>query len=622
MRKKFLFAATGAMYLMLASCSADEPVAKNTSDGLINYSVVAANQSRAAHSYCANNMPDGFRVWAKYNDNIYIDGDSIEKSGEGKYLDVTGSRFWPAAEDARLSFYAVADGNFVTTDGSKPVLFYDGKPVVKNYKIKDAVKDQLDLMYAVKVGVTDNPVQLNFRHALSQVCFMAYNESPTTRITVKGVTVGGLYNEGTYTLPSTSTDNNITDHGTSATGERTHGEWTGETGNASYDITVPGEDNNGIVLSNTPQYLNVTFKEDHKDMDWSKVLNLLPQKKEAATITENTAPSGDTGAYFKLTLVVENISKDESGNDVPVKVHKDDFELYIGADIDWKEGNRYIYTFKFSGDWSPANLKAIEYEVTSDDFVNVDPEPYPIICGHEAVLMRKADAENGVAPLYVAKMNIGATNPYDAGLYFWWGDIDGHKVGDGFDFAGRNNDILTTNHEENADFEDYTIAKLAEKGYVKSYQHGSETRGVLTPERDAACRQWGGFWRLPTIEDLDWLKDKDNCDWTWQEKDEAKGIETGGFKVRSKSTGGEIFLPLTGYINDTTLYHVNSDLFYWSSTAKDESSNKWYRAFRQKVTKNSNDGAVFDDTPQGHRWDGFPIRPVANTIIGGSPAQP
>ena len=37
--------------------------------------------------------------------------------------------------------------------------------------------------------------------------------------------------------------------------------------------------------------------------------------------------------------------------------------------------------------------------------------------------------------------------------------------------------------------------------------------GVLASAHDAAQAHWGGSWRMPTLQELDDLRD--NCDWTW-----------------------------------------------------------------------------------------------------------
>jgi len=66
MKSELLFSAAGTIALMLSSCSADIPVAKNTTEGAINYNVVTVNQTRAKNSYGSSNKPKQFSVWATH----------------------------------------------------------------------------------------------------------------------------------------------------------------------------------------------------------------------------------------------------------------------------------------------------------------------------------------------------------------------------------------------------------------------------------------------------------------------------------------------------------------------------------------------------------------------------
>lgn len=92
-RQRLLYAGSMAIALALASCSADEPISRNTSDGLISYGVITSNQTRALHSFCANEMPESFTVWADYSDGegaaatkkLYIDGDEVKQINGNTY---------------------------------------------------------------------------------------------------------------------------------------------------------------------------------------------------------------------------------------------------------------------------------------------------------------------------------------------------------------------------------------------------------------------------------------------------------------------------------------------------------------------------------------------------------
>lgn len=196
--------------------------------------------------------------------------------------------------------------------------------------------------------------------------------------------------------------------------------------------------------------------------------------------------------------------------------------------------------------------------------------------GHEAVLMREATADTPA--LYVATCNIGASTPYDAGLYFWWGDTKGHTIDDGFDFSASN--VTTCNNN---------LEALREKGYINADNN-------LLPEHDAAHINWGGKWRMPTHNDLQWMKD--NCSFTYTTTPQP------GIILKSNSTGGEVFLRGAGIKYNTSSLYFNQ-CCYWSATACDISSNEsnwsynlWYH----------DDIMLFSSIHQ--RFFGESIRPV------------
>ncbi len=597
MKSELLFSATaGTIALMLSSCSADIPVANNTSDGAITYSVTTANQTRAAHSYESNNLPDKFRVWATLGDKIYINGDLITKqsdTGNTYVSDPNNTRYWPA-NDNHLSFYAVVDGSTpeesaAETAGaetnSSSFTFNQNKTEasVNNYSINHEATSQLDLMYAVAKDVaSDNVVSLNFRHALSQICFKAQNENAHLRIIIKSITVGNIVNSGTYKLPSQTTDNSNDNN------SGTHGSWQLSSETDNYTITF----DNGIILDGQ-KTVDLTTE------DITKRLNLLPQKRGANTTDETVSPS------LRLNLIIDNknaasdgytqvFPKTESSNTnttaAEPRTDRTGEDVTIAFNPDWEEGNRYIYTLKIK------HQNEIKYTATIDDF---QPNNLTLtINGHEAALMRAAG--NGKSALYFAKTNIDADTYTDSGRFFWWGDIKGHQVesnGDGpfnlktsdsFNFSNGNINIAT--NKDRNEIED-------------EYLNGD----ILKSSKDAAMQNWGDPWRMPTKEELEWLANSQNCSWT----SVCDNNILIGYKVVSNTTGGTIYLPATGCFQNglTTDNQFKNMCWYWSATIGDDSGNE-HRAYRLKADQS---------TPQvagiGLRYNGFPIRPVSNGPI-------
>ncbi len=569
MKNRYYSLATGAIALLLTSCSADEPVTQNATDGLISYNLVTSNQTRALHSYGTTDHPTEFRVWARHSlekqnaTQPYIDGDLIKSTDGGKtYFDNDGDRYWP--EGGTLSFYAIADGDYTLSEGQKPTLFYGddnaslypaGKPKVTGYQIKDNATDQLDLMYAVAKDVSHSitgEVNLNFRHALSQVCFKAKNENNNVTITIKSITVKNVISKGDYLLPDATTTFGSTD-------ATTHGEWklsNVEADKKNYTINCG---DNGIQLSSDATDLTNIAN------GIGNILNLLPQK---------------VGTNDDISLDIELVAKNSDGTQIFPKPseNKDYGIINLPLYAEWEEGNRYTYTLNFTLN----DLTKVTYNVTTDDYTS---QERPIINGHEAVLMRKkTDSEPA---LYFATTNIGANSCEDFGLYFWWGDVNGNPQDNPSDF-----DYFS------APTKGLTFEQLFQENYITK----ADETGILTPEHDAAHIYWGSTWRMPTYEDLLWLKN--NCTWEWQE------TPVKGYKVTSNYTHESIFLPAARCIEGTKFDSRglwDNTCFYWSS--KPSLNEDKANAYRLKVKKDE----PINVSDLGKRTDGFPIRAVANS---------
>jgi hypothetical protein len=130
-----------------------------------------------------------------------------------------------------------------------------------------------------------------------------------------------------------------------------------------------------------------------------------------------------------------------------------------------------------------------------------------------------------------ASKNVGAANPYDAGLYFTWGNVNGYVAGSGHSFDSYG------------------------YGAPGRYLAASFTSG--NPTYDAARANMGGDWRMPTRTECQELID--NCTWTWGSVNGVNGYTVTG------QNGNSIFLPASGYYNGTTLSDSGTYGDYWST---------------------------------------------------------
>ena len=328
--KKFILAVPALLALAAVSCTKSEVLESN--DGEIRFNVVANNATKADAIYCNNNKPSEFTVYAESSDGkTYIDGDKIVSSDGGNtWVNQSGTRFWP--NGLSVDFYAVVNGdiewNVTAADGTAPAS-------IEGFTVPTIVADQKDLLYSVKKGLAKgnteaetNPVELNFRHALSQIVFQAKNTNPNLHVEISGVSIVGVSSKGDFAFPTTDTDTNkYGEHngeGTNITYTTGWGVWSGLETPAKYTVEL-GETVNipGSQETTTPTNLtnNVAPAETS-----SKALLLLPQGVEGWDPT--TAPkvstdgnyATDKGAYFLVDCAIYNIAGNsfDAENDTPL----------------------------------------------------------------------------------------------------------------------------------------------------------------------------------------------------------------------------------------------------------------------------------------------------------------
>ena len=377
--KKYYFLAAGLL-LMLGSCSQDDIVEANLGADEIRFAAVTNGATRAADIYNPKEMPASFQVSAISQGKVYISDDKIVRVGEQapyKWENSTGTRYWP--EDA-VDFYAHVNAGTTFALNS-------GAPKFNNFTVESAVGSQVDLLYAVKKGETKEttPVQLNFRHALSQIVFKARNESENIFVQIKGVKVKNVKNSGTYTFPTT-TDPNLPTSGTADSENR--GSWALADTKAEYNVTFDLTDVKGSKTN--PTVVNLT---DEK----GTALMLMPQTTNAWNPETNPDPDGSTAGskattdtYLLVDCVIYNVSGE--GSDLPGdnvclwgKEENGSYttkELAIPVKFAWEEGKKYTYTLVFgngNGGYNPDPdpgtdpdpvLVPISFEVTVDEFLD------------------------------------------------------------------------------------------------------------------------------------------------------------------------------------------------------------------------------------------------------------
>ena len=129
--------------------------------------------------------------------------------------------------------------------------------------------------------------------------------------------------------------------------------------------------------------------------------------------------------------------------------------------------------------------------------------------------------------------NVGASTPYEHGLYFSWGNVIGHAEGSGYDFSDA----------------------------VYAETPGAALTGnvPVNGTYDLARHNMGAPCRLPTVGEYQELNN--NCDSEWTDEDGVAGR-----RFTSRINGNSIFFPASGYYNGSSLLSRGSDGLYWSSS--------------------------------------------------------
>lgn len=169
-----------------------------------------------------------------------------------------------------------------------------------------------------------------------------------------------------------------------------------------------------------------------------------------------------------------------------------------------------------------------------------------------------------------ASRNVGARTPEEAGLFFSWGNTDGHAERSGYDFS---QEVYNT-----------TPAATINRN--------------LSLSQDAARVNLGAPWRMPTAAEIQELYNNCTSEWTT-----LNGVY--GRLFTSNVNGKTLFFPAAGYYNGKSLGNRGSRGLYWTS---------WYYSATKAHYLNFDSSNV---NPQ-YMYDrhlGFPVRAVADPAL-------
>ncbi len=175
-----------------------------------------------------------------------------------------------------------------------------------------------------------------------------------------------------------------------------------------------------------------------------------------------------------------------------------------------------------------------------------------------------------------ASCNVGATQPWEYGGYYAWGETEEKS-----DYS------WSTYKYCNGTYNSMTK-------YCTSSSYGTvDNKTTLEPTDDVASVKWGGNWRMPTTEEQQELINK--CTWTWTT---LYGVN--GYRVTGPN-GNSIFLPAAGFRDGAGAYDQGSHGNYWSS-----SLSSFYSYYAYDLYFISG----FYDWGFSYRYGGRTVRPV------------
>ncbi len=360
MKSKYLVVALSAV--ALAACNNDEVMEVNQGRG-ISFQVATEASTRATST--TTTSINEFKVWGFTDDKTLMNGIEVTKADNKWTYD--GTIFWPATA---VDFYSVSPSNVagvsITKDAQK----------ITGFTVDADQSKQVDLLYAVNKGETKDDhaasaVNINFRHALSQIVFKAKNTNENLKVTVKGVKIANIKKAGDFTYPTqaTTVQNTEVDGTIVAT---TQGTWSNvstledfSAGMEANGVTLDGEVETALDLSNA-----------------SGALFMIPQTLTAWN-PENEGCLASDDVYFLLNCQIL------SGTDKNIQVWPSDAdetfaEIAVPAEaITWEQGKKYVYTFVFGegAGYEPGEeenpdptLVGIGFDVTVDEFIAVTPD--------------------------------------------------------------------------------------------------------------------------------------------------------------------------------------------------------------------------------------------------------
>lgn len=366
--------AVAAVATVFASCSNEEELAnvgKSESNAIRFAGISGLSDTRATPINTANLTTTNFEVMAFMSaDNALFMGGKHElgHSDQGvkivyntsawDYADKDQQAYWPT-EGGDVDFYAVSPAMM---NDLIPYFGYDMTSAAKTityttfdeYGSSSSTIANQDVMYAVAKGCnkTNNgttPVQMKFKHILSQVVFKAKTTSSILEVDVENVKIHNFVHSGTFTLPE---------------GEPAMSNWSTSPDEA---VSVATVKLNAANVKTNNAVVNLS--------DMNSPLMMIPQEltkwstySAGKAVSKHEADNAKE-CYLEISMKLKQNDSYLIGSAAEYKTVYVPFDNATG----WEPGKRYIYTLIFGGGYDDQGepiLSPITFNAATADWVD------------------------------------------------------------------------------------------------------------------------------------------------------------------------------------------------------------------------------------------------------------
>lgn len=326
------------------ACSDDDDKKNDGPDntGEITFNATVPRAPRVATT--TNNIKE-FSTWAFTQGTRYMD--NVVVSRDGSKWTYSPVMYWPVDDEA-VNFFSVSPAIPATVSTVTQDRSFD----ISGYVNTDGATDML---YAVNMGESSNKtkqVQVNFRHALSQVRFalLAQKDTPSIRVDVDAVELLNIYSRGDFQFPRQTTERDDIS-------EASRGDWE----NQSLPTDVRLYSGDAVTLSET----------ENTELNSTGYYFALPQELIDSKVNGTTY----SGAYARVRCQIfdktTNVKLWPSSSVSGYNPETQSAWLYFPLDTDqtrydeWELGKAYYYVLTVG---MPKGSSTISFDVTVDEY--------------------------------------------------------------------------------------------------------------------------------------------------------------------------------------------------------------------------------------------------------------